>query len=106
MRSLPQIGALVIFLALSSFADLPDFVVDKDVAVPMRDGAALRADIMRPRRGSRFPTLVYRTPYNKEEALKNSTTFRHAVERGYAVVVQDVRGRYASGGEFAAYENE
>src|SRR5437868_311628 len=106
MRSLLWIGTLLIFVTLSSFADLPDFVLEKDVAVPMRDGVVLRADIMRPPGSGRFRTLVYRTPYNKEEALKDSTTFRHAVERGYAVVIQDVRGRYASAGEFAAYRNE
>ena len=50
--------------------------------------------------------LVYRTPYGKEPALEEYTTFRHAVEHGYAVVVQDVRGRYASDGEFRPYENE
>src|ERR1051326_514826 len=81
-------------------------VVEKDVAVPMRDGVVLRADVMRPGDGERFPTLVYRTPYGKEPALKEYTTFQHAVERGYAVVVEDVRGRYASEGEFAAYQNE
>ena len=81
-------------------------VFEKDVAVPMRDGVMLRADVMRPADGERFPTLVYRTPYGKEPALKEYTTFQHAVERGYAVVVQDVRGRYASAGEFRPYENE
>jgi len=65
----------------------------------------LRADILRPSTG-RFPTLVYRTPYGKHAALDGSTTFAHAVARGYAVVVQDVRGRYASDGEFRPYENE
>ncbi len=83
-----------------------DYILQKDVAVPMRDGVVLRADVLLPRPNGRFPTLVYRTPYDKEEALKGYTTFQHAVERGYAVVVQDVRGRYASGGEFAAYQNE
>jgi putative CocE/NonD family hydrolase len=81
-------------------------VVENDVAVPMRDGVVLRADIVRPRGNGPFPVLVYRTPYGKEFALKEYTTFRHAVERGYAVVVQDVRGRYASAGEFRPYENE
>ena len=69
-------------------------------------GAVLRADVLRPRREGRFPVLVYRTPYGKEFALKDYTTFRRAVERGYAVVVQDVRGRYASAGEFRPYGNE
>jgi uncharacterized protein len=81
-------------------------VVEKDIGVPMRDGVVLRADVLRPSPNGQFPTLVYRTPYGKEDALKEYTTFRNAVERGYAVVVQDVRGRYASGGEFLAYQQE
>jgi putative CocE/NonD family hydrolase len=72
----------------------------------MRDGVVLRADILLPRAHGRFPTLLYRTPYNKEDALRTYTTFQNAVERGYAVVVEDVRGRYASAGEFIAYQNE
>jgi putative CocE/NonD family hydrolase len=78
---------------------------EENVVIPMRDGVRLRADVLRPREG-RSPTLVYRTPYGKHEALKDYTTFARAVERGYAVVVQDVRGRYASDGEFRPYENE
>ncbi len=81
-------------------------VTEKDAAIPMRDGVVLRADILRPQQEGRFPVLVYRTPYGKESALKDYTTFQHAVERGYAVVVEDVRGRYASAGEFRPYENE
>ena len=81
-------------------------VTEKDVAVRMRDGMVLRADILRPRQEGRFPVLVYRTPYGKDSALKDYTTFEHAVEHGYAVVVEDVRGRYASAGEFRPYENE
>ena len=80
--------------------------MEKDVAVPMRDGVTLRADVLRPQGTDAFPVLVYRTPYGKEPALEEYTMFRHAVEHGYAVVVQDVRGRYASDGEFRPYENE
>jgi uncharacterized protein len=78
----------------------------KDVAVPMRDGVVFRADMLLPASAGRFPTLVYRTPYGKHFALKEYKTFEKAVARGYAVVVQDVRGRYASDGEFDAYRNE
>jgi hypothetical protein len=81
-------------------------LAEKDIPVPMRDGVVLRADLLRPQGDGRFPVLVYRTPYGKEFALKEYTTFQHAVERGYAVIVQDVRGRYASAGEFRPYENE
>lgn len=79
---------------------------DANVAVPMRDAVVLRADVLRPRREGRFPVLVYRTPYGKNDAITEYSTFRRAVERGYAVVVQDVRGRYASGGTFEAYRQE
>ena len=72
----------------------------------MRDGVILRADVLLPAQPGRFPTLIYRTPYNKESALRDHKTFQKAVARGYAVVVQDVRGRYASDGEFNAYWNE
>jgi putative CocE/NonD family hydrolase len=84
----------------------PALNLTKDVAVPMRDGVILRADVLLPRGAGRFPTLVYRTPYNKESALRTAQTFSKAVARGYAVVAEDVRGRYASEGEFNAYRNE
>jgi len=80
--------------------------VETDVMVPMRDGVLLRADVLRPSQGGPFPVLVYRTPYGKHDARIDHTIFEHAVKRGYAVVIQDVRGRYRSDGEFRPYENE
>lgn len=80
--------------------------VTKDVAVPMRDGVVLRADIVLPSASGRFPTLVYRTPYGKQFVLKEGSTSEKAVARGYAIVIQDVRGRYASDGDFSPYQNE
>lgn len=82
------------------------FVVDTNVAVPMRDGVVLRADILRPTRDGRYPVLVYRTPYNKRAADAALSTARKAAARGYVVVLQDVRGRYASDGEYVAYQQE
>jgi putative CocE/NonD family hydrolase len=84
----------------------PDFVREHDVAVPMRDGVILRSEVWRPRGAGPFPVLVYRTPYGKDAAVAQYTLFRKAVERGYAVVAQDVRGRYASDGEFLPYQQE
>ena len=72
----------------------------------MRDGVTLRADVLLPSGGGKFPVLVYRTPYGKDHAPSEWNTFQKAVARGYAVVVQDVRGRYASDGEFNPYQNE
>jgi putative CocE/NonD family hydrolase len=79
---------------------------DVDMAVPMRDGVVLRAHVLRPAADGRYPTLVYRTPYGADAAVADYTTFARAVERGYAVVVQDVRGRYRSDGEFRPYEHD
>jgi putative CocE/NonD family hydrolase len=81
-------------------------IITKDVAVPMRDGVVLRADVWLPNSHGRFPTLVYRTPYGKHFAPEEHKTFEKGVARGYAIVIQDVRGRYASDGEFAPYQNE
>ena len=75
-------------------------------AIPMRDGVVLRADVLLPSGNGPYPVLVYRTPYGEKNAQREYTTFQHAVERGYAVVVQDVRGRYLSDGVFAPYQNE
>lgn len=104
-RPILSLGFFLAAVALLASAE-SKLLTEKNVAVLMRDGTVLRADVLRPRKDGRFPTLVYRTPYGKEYALEDYTTFQHAVERGYAVVVQDVRGRYASAGEFRPYENE
>ncbi len=81
--------------------------VEKNVPVPMRDGVILRADVRRPAATGRYPVLIFRTPYDKNEGdPDNERSFDDAVKRGYAMVIQDVRGRYASGGEFVAYQNE
>lgn len=95
-------------LVLCGASDHPNIVVDRNVAVPMRDGVVLRADIYRPTTDGRYPTLVYRTPYGKDGLLESGDepTLSRAPHRGYAVVVEDVRGRYNSEGEFRPYEQE
>ncbi len=72
----------------------------------MRDGVVLRADVWRPSSTGRFPVLVYRTPYDRRRAQGDGSTVARAAARGYAVVVQDVRGRYGSDGDFEPYRNE
>jgi hypothetical protein len=110
-RSLNTLGAGIVLLA-SLFAlavagrSEAQGIEENSAAIPMRDGTLLHADVLLPNKGGPFPVLVYRTPYGGKNALQEYTTFRHALERGYAVVVQDVRGRYASGGVFAPYQNE
>ncbi len=79
--------------------------VERDVFVAMRDGVRLQADVLRPASEGRFPTLVYRTPYGRKHAEGNDVV-RKALARGYAVVLQDVRGRSGSEGVFVPYVHE
>jgi uncharacterized protein len=79
---------------------------DTGLAVSMRDGVVLRADLYRPAGGARAPVLVYRTPYGRGDTVGGSTFIKLAVGRGYAVLIQDVRGRYGSGGVFQPYQQE
>ena len=86
---------------------LPLGYVEKNVPIPMRDGTVLRADVRRPTRDGKYPVLIFRTPYSKDEGDQdNEKTFSEAVKRGYAMVIQDVRGRFESEGEFVPYQNE
>lgn len=86
-----------------------DIVVQKNLFVPMRDGVTLATDVYRPASGGPFPTLVARLPYNKDLlsvlVLLMPDPIRLA-EAGYAVVVQDCRGCYRSGGELAPFFQE
>ena len=97
---------VVLLLLLRAAAPATAQVTEPDVAIPMRDGVTLRATILRPDTIGRFPTLVYRTPYGATAAIGGYTIFARAVILGYAVVVQDVRGRYRSEGDFLPYQQE
>jgi putative CocE/NonD family hydrolase len=84
-----------------------DILQEKNVDVPMRDGALLRANITRPAGDGAVPALVERTPYNKEGGSENSIgSPEYFARRGYAVVIQDVRGRFASEGEFYPFRDD
>ena len=72
--------------------------VQRNVAVPMRDGVVLRANVFRPNRGGPYPVLVMRTPYGK----RNGGMDRY-VKAGYIVVTQDARGRYDSDGHWESF---
>lgn len=83
-------------------------IIDKNVQVPMRDGVALATDIYRPDTEQALPVLVQRLPYNKElpALLSFALDVQRAARSGYAVVVQDTRGRFASEGEFNPFMDE
>jgi uncharacterized protein len=75
---------------------------EHDVKVVMRDAVVLRADIYRPSAEGKYPVLLQRTPYDK----RNFGFGLMGAQRGYVVIIQDVRGRYASEGEFYTFKNE
>ena len=79
--------------------------VNIDVKVPMRDGVGLSTDIYRPSGGGPFPTLLLRTIYDNQEPVYIEWT-RRFVEAGYAVVMQDCRGRFDSEGPWEPYIHE
>lgn len=77
-----------------------------NVPVAMRDGVTLYADVYRPDVSEPLPVLLQRTPYDKTQNRTGSLDVMRAASHGYAVVVQDTRGRYASEGEFYPFLDE
>src|SRR5216110_1879638 len=81
-----------------------EVVVLNDERIVARDGTKLAADVYLPSAGGapiegRLPTLLCRTPYDKRRGGDVDTAKWFAV-RGYAVVVNDCRGRFASEGHW------
>ena len=81
---------------------------DYNVPIMMRDGVTTYADVFRPRVDGPVPALLQRTPYDRTAPMNRTGTLDviRAASHGFAVVVQDVRGRYDSEGEFYTFFNE
>ena len=76
-------------------------VIERNVPIPMRDGTLLSGDVYRPKADGRYPVIVNRHCYHSEMAMQkmdeDGTFFsRH----GYVYLFSNVRGTFASGGEF------
>ncbi len=80
--------------------------VDKllHVRVSMRDGVRLDTNIFHPAGTAKCPVILVRTPYGKGAALPSG--YGPFLDHGYAVVIQDVRGRYDSQGIFDPLNQE
>ena len=74
-----------------------------EVNIPMRDGALLSTDIYIPRGKGKHPTVLVRTPYNKNAEAWMGKAFGLY---GIVAVVQDVRGKFKSTGEYYPFINE
>ena len=83
------------------------FRVDRDVMIPMRDGIRLAANIYYPTRyAPPFPTVLVRTPYDKNNFGENRSDQLFFLRRGYAVAAQDMRGKFHSEGEFTPFRGD
>lgn len=76
-------------------------------AMLTRDGVRLDADVYRPDLAGEFPVLLMRQPYGR--AIASTVVYAHPTwyaAHGYIVVIQDVRGRGTSEGEFCLFAHE
>ena len=104
--ALPLLAILFLFSndrARISAQTLYRVSIQQSVSVKMRDGVSLVADVYRPVSDEKFPVLLERTPYNRAGSAR---TANELASHGYIVVLQDTRGRFASGGEFYPFRNE
>src|SRR5262245_51346823 len=96
----------ILFISVSLFAEHPWNVIKETAKIPLRDGVHLGATLYRPEGEGKFPAIVFRTPYSKDEYDSNAEFPLKAAKSGYLVFLVDVRGRYTSEGDFEAYRNE
>lgn len=98
--SLHLIAALV-FLPYTPIAQ--DFEVEfrENVMIPMSDGVKLAANIFLPKAEGPFPAILMRSPYGKGDGNQGDGKFYGA--HGYAVVIQDTRGKGSSEGEWEPF---
>lgn len=82
-------------------------IIQETASLITRDGIRLDADIYRPNTDEKLPVLLMRQPYGK--AIASTVVYAHPkwyAQQGYIVVIQDVRGRGTSEGEFQLFVNE
>lgn len=85
-------------------ASVGDYV-GQDVMIPMRDGMRLHAEVWRPRNSAakKLPILMQRSPYGfgLEKVTKSfGSEYRELALEGFIFVLQDIRGRFGSEGDF------
>ncbi|MGW2379765.1 CocE/NonD family hydrolase [Streptomyces sp. NPDC001658] len=86
---------------------MTEIQIEFDVPAKMRDGTVLRADVYRPGGSGPWPVLLSRLPYGKQMPLAIAVLDPlAAARRGFMVVLQDTRGRFASEGEWEPWTNE
>jgi len=89
--------------ALSAYGQPYRVAIHHGVAVSMRDGVKLIADVYQPEAEGKFPVLLQRTPYNRAFGAGSAPAM---AAHGYVVIIQDTRGRFDSAGEFYPFRYE
>ena len=87
--------------------DSTSIKIETNLPATMRDGAVLYADVYRPDGPGPFPTVLQRTPYDKSGPLATGMLDPLKVaQNGFALVIQDTRGRFTSEGEFYCFADD
>ena len=87
--------------------DSTSIKIETNLPATMRDGAVLYADVYRPDGPGPFPTVLQRTPYDKSGPLATQMLDPLKVaQNGFALVIQDTRGRFTSEGEFYCFVDD
>ncbi|MCO6450964.1 MAG: CocE/NonD family hydrolase [Caldilineales bacterium] len=83
-------------------------LIDRNIPIPMCDGVILRADVYRPDTDRPLPAILSRIPYDKDSPVIHGEAILplRGVDAGYAVVMQDTRGRFRSDGDFYPFVHE
>ncbi|MBN1482225.1 CocE/NonD family hydrolase [candidate division KSB1 bacterium] len=92
---------LVVLFSNVSFAESEPLV--KMTRISVDDSTQLATDIYLPDADGPFPCILIRTPYNKDGQKGEGEKF---TQLGYAVVVQDTRGKFKSDGTFYPFRHE
>ncbi len=77
-----------------------------DQGCPAADGVRLSTDVYLPDSAGTWPSVLVRTPYNNNDPVKKIPLAREFAAAGYAVAIQDVRGRYDSDGAWEPFFHE
>lgn len=92
--------------AASLFAQPYQVKVERNIGIKMRDGVTLNGDLFRPAPEGKYPLLLQRTPYRRASWGYEIDFAQRAAAMGFAVFIQDVRGRYTSEGEWTPFVHE
>lgn len=98
-----RLAVIAALIFCTTLAVAQDELNKQIVMVPMRDGINLATNIYLPEGDGPWPVVLTRTPYNKNGADRSASVYN---DRGYALVSQDVRGRYESEGVDQPFEND